>query len=75
MCTNLLKLNDNKTEFILIGTRNMFTICGKMQIIIGDDTIDNVDSAKNLRIHSDKHLKIRSTLINYQVHCSTLPET
>ena len=57
MCTNLLKLNDNKTEFILIGTRNILNMCGKMQITISDDTIDNVDSVKNLGIHFAKHLK------------------
>ena len=57
MHTNLLKLNDNKTEFILIGTRNMLNMCGKMQITIGNDTIDNADSANNLRIHFDKCLK------------------
>ena len=57
MHTNLLKLNDNKTEFILIGTRNMLNMCGKMQITISNDTIDNADSAKNLKIHFDKHLK------------------
>ena len=63
MHTNLLKLNDNKTEFILIGTRNMFNMCGKMQITIVDGTIDNVDTAKNLGIHFDKHLK-NATHIN-----------
>ena len=57
MHTNHLKLNDNKTEFILIGTRNMLNMCGKMQITVSDDTIDNVDSAKNLGIYFDKHLK------------------
>ena len=57
MHTNLLKLNDNKTEFILIGTRNMLNMCGKMQITISSDTIDNVDSAKKLGINFEKHHK------------------
>ena len=57
MHTNLLKLNDSKTEFILTGTRNMLNMYGKMQITIGDDTINNVDSAKNLGVSFDKHLK------------------
>ena len=50
-------LNDNKMEFILTGTRNMLNMYGKIQNIISNDTIDNVDSANNLRIHFDKHLK------------------
>ena len=44
-------------EFILIGTRNMLNMCSKMQITISNDIINNVDSAKNLGIHSEKHLK------------------
>ena len=62
-------------KFILIGNRNMFNMCGKMQITIADDTIDNIDSAKNLQIHFDKHLKIQPILINYQVHYFKLSET
>ena len=46
-----------------------------MQINIGNDTIDNVDSAKNHGIHFDKHLKIPPILINYQAYCVTSPET
>ena len=57
MHTTLLKLNDIKTECILIGTRNMLSMCDKMQITISYDTIDNVDSAKNLGIYFDGHLK------------------
>ena len=56
MHTKLLTMYDNRTEFILIGTRNMLNMCGKMQITIGNDTTDNVDPAKNHGIHFDKYL-------------------
>ena len=56
MCTNLLKLNDNKTEFLLIGTRNMLNQSGPMLIKVGDDNISNVDKARNLGVTFDKHL-------------------
>ena len=32
MCTNLLKLNDNKMEFILIGNRDILNMCGKCRL-------------------------------------------
>ena len=56
MCTNLLKLNDNKTEFLLIGTRNMLNQSGSMLIKVGNDNIPNADKARNLGVTFDKHL-------------------
>ena len=56
MCTNLLKLNDNKTEFLLIGTRNMLNQSGSMLIKVGNDNIANTDKARNLGVTFDKHL-------------------
>ena len=44
MHTNLLKLN-NKTEFLLIGTRNMLNQSGSMLIKVGNDNISNADKA------------------------------
>ena len=56
MHTNLLKLNDNKTEFLLIGTRNMLNQSGSMPIKVGNDNISNTDKARNLGVTFDKHL-------------------
>ena len=56
MCTNLLKLNDNKTEVLLIGTRNMLNQSGSMLIKVGNDNISNADKARNLEVTFDKHL-------------------
>ena len=46
--TNLLKLNDNKTEFLLIKTRNMLNQSGSMLIKVRNDIISNADKARNL---------------------------
>ena len=56
MHTNLLKLKDNKTEFLLIGTRNMLNQSGPMLIKVGNDNISNADKARNLGVTFDKQL-------------------
>ena len=57
MRTNLLKLNDNKTELIVLGTRSQLSKIGEVSIKIGNDTISTVHSVWNLGIHFDKELK------------------
>ena len=39
MGTNLLKLNDNKTEFLMIGTQYQLSVAGDLGITIGQDLI------------------------------------
>ena len=56
MCTNLLKLNDNKTEFLLIGTGNILNQSGSLLIKVGNDNISNADKVRNLGVTFDKHL-------------------
>ena len=56
MHTNLLKLNDNKTVFLLIGARNMLNQSESMFIKVGNDNITNTDKARNLGVTFDKHL-------------------
>ena len=45
MRTNLLKLNDDKTELIILGTRQQLGKVGDVTIMIGNDTIPAVSSA------------------------------
>ena len=68
MCTNLLKLNDNKTEFFLIGTTNMLNQSGSMLIKVGNDNISNADKARNLGGTFDK-------LLNNTDHINNLSST
>ena len=44
MRTNILKLNDDKTELIVLGTRPQLSKVGEVSIMIGNDTILTVPS-------------------------------
>ena len=57
--TNLLKLNDEKTEFIMIGTKSQLTKSDYInsKITIGSDEILNTTSGRDLGFHLDCELK------------------
>ena len=57
MCTNLLKLNDDKTEFILTGSCLQLAKVDNISLVIGQDTIQPTESRHNLRCYMDKALK------------------
>ena len=57
MRLNLLKLNDHKTEFFLLKTKHNISLAGELKIKIGNDTITNSMSAKNLGVYFDANLK------------------
>ena len=57
MKLNLLKLNNDKTEFLLLRTKHTISLAGELEIKIGNDTITNSTSTKNLGIHFNANLK------------------
>ena len=57
MYTNLLKLNDEKMELVLFGTRQQMEIVGEISIKIGNNNIMSTSSAQNLGMIMDNHLK------------------
>ena len=57
MHTNLLKLNDEKTEFIMIGTRQQLARAGNAVIQIGDDILQPTNAVRNLGFFYDKYKK------------------
>ena len=57
MTQNLLKLNSNKAEFILFGTRHQLSKVGDISIQIGSDTIKPANHVRNLGFVMDKLLK------------------
>ena len=59
MTLNLLKLNDNKTEFILFGTRQQLSKLNTIPvlIVIGDTMVHPVEMVRNLGYIMDKLLK------------------
>ena len=57
MTHNLLKLNEDKTEFIVFGTRQQLEKVDTIAIKIGTETITPTDMVHNLGYFMDKHLK------------------
>ena len=57
MQTNLLKLNDDKTEFMLVGTKQQLNKITDINIKIGHDEIKPVSSIRNLGYHQDAEMK------------------
>ena len=57
MRTNLLKLNDSKTKFILLGTNQQIKLVQDISIKIGDDVIHPVQSVRNLGFWYDSDMK------------------
>ena len=51
MQTNFLKLNDEKTEFILFGTKQQLSKVPSTSITIGDNSTNNVNQVHNLGYH------------------------
>ena len=73
MCINQLKLNDDKTKFILIGTRQQLAkISRNIAIRVSPDLIPATETAKNLGYHLDSTLK---NITHINKLCSSLPLT
>ena len=53
MQKNFLKLNENKSEFIILGLSKQLKKVGNITIKIGEDIIPNVPAVKNLGIFLD----------------------
>ena len=57
MQTNLLKLNDEKTEFLLVGTKQQLNKITNINVKISHDEIKPVSSIRNLGYHQDAEMK------------------
>ena len=57
MTQNLLKLNSDKTEFILFGTQQQLSKVDDISVHIGSDTIKPTDHVRNLGFIMDSLLK------------------
>ena len=57
MQTNLLKPNDEKTEFLLVGTKQQLSKITNINVKIGYDEIKPVSSIRNLGYHWDAEMK------------------
>ena len=57
MSQNLLKLNRDKTKFIMFGTRQQLTKVGDIHLQIGPDKVVPVEHVRNLGYIMDKFIK------------------
>ena len=57
MHVNLLKLNDSKTEVLLLGTRQQLDIAGTIKVKIGEDEITSTLYARNLGVFFGSNIK------------------
>ena len=64
MHKNMLKMNDSKTEFMLVGTSKQLSKMHVKSIAIGDDIIKVADCVKNLGADLDKHLTMSTHVAN-----------
>ena len=64
MAANFLKLNDEKTEFIVIGTPQQLTKVTSSSVKIGDVHVMSSDVVRNIGAQFDKNMKLEQ-----QVNC------
>ena len=57
MTGNMLKLNEDKTEFIIFGTNQQLAKANNISIKVGSEDIKPVDCVRNLGYFMDKVLK------------------
>ena len=80
MTLNMLKLNDNKTEFIILGTRHQLAKLSGVTVRIGNTTVLPVDYVCNLDFLLDRLLKnnthvnrLTAELFNHLRNISRIP--
>ena len=56
--TNMLMVNDNKTEFLIVGSKQQFERVNIPFIHVGEDQITPVTSVRNLGVIFDSNLKM-----------------
>jgi hypothetical protein len=68
MYQNFLKLNDDKTEFIIFSRKNNLTE-EPTQIKMGNFTVSSVDKVKNLGVIFDRQLCMDNQITNIRKQC------
>jgi exonuclease III len=58
MLSHKLKINDSKTEYVLIGTKHMLSKVHSSSLKVGDTNILASDRVRNLGVVFDKHLSM-----------------
>ena len=58
MVTDKLKLNDSKTEFLIIGTKQQLRKINNNKLSVGDSFIESVTTARNLGVTFDENMAL-----------------
>ena len=64
MQLNLLKLNDSKTEVILLGSRQQLDRIGELEVAIGNTKIKSCDNVRNLGVIFDSNVTMENQVNN-----------
>ena len=62
MLIDKLKINDDKTEFMIIGTKQQLEKLSPQNLTIGKATVTTVSTAKNLGTWLDNHLTLQENI-------------
>ena len=74
MITDKLKLNESKTEFMIIGTRQQLSKINGNTLLVGSDRVESLTEARNLGVLFDcnfnfcNHITKTSRLAFYSLH-------
>ena len=60
MTCNKLKLNDGKTEFILLGRKQQLQDAPMGKLTVGNSSVDLSVSVRNLGFHFDENLSMKA---------------
>ena len=64
MCQNKLKLNDSKTEFMVIGKPSVLKDINKPSLTLNDAVINPTQQLRNLGIIFDENLTLSSHVVS-----------
>ena len=62
MLIDKLKINDDKTEFMIIGTKQQLEKISPQNLTIGEASVNTVTTAKNLGTWLDNHLTLQENI-------------
>ena len=64
MLSNMLMLNDGKTEVIIFGSRHNMQLVPSIDVVVGDCTIKSVCSVRNLGAYFDSQMSMQEFVDN-----------
>ncbi len=69
-----LKMNDSKTEYLLIGTKQQLAKCSSSQLVVGDSIVSPPKYVRDLGVYLDscltmeQHVKLKCKAAYAQLH-------